>query len=299
VSTVIWRFSDGKAGHDRQSIGLVNALADRVAVASYEIPVASGYSAFRCWLTGRYRPGDGLPSPHLLIGAGHATHLHLLAARRSHGGRSVVLMTPTLPCAWFDLCMVPQHDGVAPAPNVVTTRGVLTDVRWSNAHDSDIGLIVIGGPSRHFRWDNARIIEQVEHLRRQRPKARWWLTTSRRTPAELVDRLCQQTGLVCLPASETSSDWLPARLAEAGEAWVTRDSVSMIYEALSSGARVGLLDVVARGRNRVSAAIDRLVDDGWVTAPGQWEVMAPGPELPLSEAARCADWIVQQWLNVN
>ena len=299
MSTVIWRFSDGKAGHDQQSVGLVNALADSVAVASYAIPVGSGVNALRGWLTRRYRPGEALPAPDLLIGAGHATHLHLLAARHSRGGSSVVLMKPTLPCAWFDLCLVPQHDGIAAAPNVVTTRGVLNSIRCGNAHDGDTGLMIIGGPSRHVRWDNSRIMEQVEQLRGQRPKARWWLTTSRRTPAELVERLRRQAGLVCLAASETSPDWLSARLAEASEAWVTRDSVSMIYEALTSGARVGLLDVAPRGNNRITAAIDRLVADGWVTAPGQWKMMAPGPELPLNEAVRCAHWIVQQWLNKN
>jgi mitochondrial fission protein ELM1 len=299
VSTVIWRFSDGKAGHDHQSRGLVSALADRVAVDSYDIPIESGYTALRGWLSGRYRPGDALPAPDLLIGAGHATHPHLLAARRARGGRSVVLMNPTLPRAWFDLCLAPQHDGVAPAANVVTTRGVLNSVRRGGGHDSDTGLIVVGGPSRHVRWDNTRIIEQVDELQRLRPKARWWLTTSRRTPAELLQRLRRQTGLQCLAASETPPDWLPARLAEAGEAWVSRDSVSMIYEALSAGTRVGLLDVAPKGHNRVTAAIDRLIDDGWVTGPGQWRTMAPGPQQPLNEAARCADWIVQQWLNAN
>jgi mitochondrial fission protein ELM1 len=299
VSTVIWRFSDGKAGHDHQSRGLVSALADSVDVAGYEIAVEPGLRAWRYWITGRYPPGEALPAPDLLIGAGHATHPHLLAARRARGGRSVVLMKPTLPHAWFDLCLVPQHDGVAPASNVLTTRGVLTGMRQGGEHDNDTGLIVVGGPSRHVRWDNTRIVEQVEQLLRLRPKTRWWLSGSRRTPAELLERLRQQSGLLCLAASETQPDWLPARLAEAGEAWVSRDSVSMIYEALSAGARVGLLDVASNGRNRVTAAIDRLVDDGWVTAPGQWRAMAPGPQQPLNEAARCADWIVQQWLNAN
>lgn len=299
MSTVIWRFSDGKAGHDHQSLGLLKALANRIAVSGYEIPVGPGFSVLLGCLAGRYRPGEGLPLPDLLIGAGHATHLHLLAARRRHGGRSVVLMKPSLPCAWFDLCLVPQHDDVAPAPNIMSTCGALTAVQWSNAHDSDTGLIVIGGPSRHFRWDNASIVQQVQQLLQRRPRGRWWLTTSRRTPDKLIDRLRRLSGLVCRPVSETPPDWLPARLAEAGEVWVSLDSVSMIHEALSSGAPVGLLDVAASGHNRITAAIDRLVAAGWVTAPGQWEALAPGPARPLNEAARCADWIVEKWLNAN
>jgi hypothetical protein len=159
-------------------------------------------------------------------------------------------------------------------------------------------LIVVGGPSRHFRWDDASVIEQIEQLQLQRPKARWWLTTSRRTPRELTERLRRLRGPVFTGCADTSPDWLPARLADAGEVWVTRDSVSMIYEALSSGARVGLLDVADAGHSRVAAAIDKLVDAGWVAAPGQWR-LAAGPEQPLDEAARCADWMVRRWLNAS
>lgn len=298
MATVIWRFSDGNTGHDRQSAGLVAALAERLAVSAHELAVRPGYRVLGDWLSGRYRPGSTLPAPDLLIGAGHATHLHLLAARRSHGGRSVVLMKPSLPSAWFDLCLVPAHDAATPAPNLLTTRGVLNDIRPATAHDSDTGLIVIGGPSRHVRWNTAAVLAQVEQLQRQRPKSRWWLSTSRRTPEALVARLRGRAERVFCSAW-TTPDWLPARLAEADEVWVTRDSVSMIYEALSAGARVGLLDVPPRGRNRITVAVDRLIDEGWVTAPGHWRTLAPGPGTPLNEAARCADWMVRQWLTLN
>jgi mitochondrial fission protein ELM1 len=210
----------------------------------------------------------------------------------------VVLMKPSLPCAWFDLCLVPDHDAAAPAANLLTTRGVLNDIRPATGHDSDTGLIVIGGPSRHVRWNTGVVLAQVEQLQRQRPKRRWWLITSRRTPEALVARLGESAGRIS-PVAGTAPDGLPARLAQAGEVWVTRDSVSMIYEALSAGARVGLLDVPPRGRNRVTAAVDRLIDAGWVTAPGHWRTLAPGPGTPLNEAARCADWMVREWLTQN
>jgi uncharacterized protein len=297
VTTVIWRFSDGKPGHDTQSRGLVQALSRRLPVRVCELAVTPGARALGWWLTHRYPPGERLPPPALLVGAGHATHLPMLAARRRHAARSVVLMKPTLPCACFDLCLVPRHDNVAPADNVLLTQGALNTVRRSDCHDADAGLIIIGGPSRHVRWDDDSIIRQLEDLQRRRPKARWWLTTSRRTPAALAARLRRQLPqLQCLPFAETAPEWLPARLAEAGEIWVTCDSVSMIYEALTSGARVGLLEVTGKGRGRIGASIDRLIDEGWLTAPGRTE-MAAGPPQPLDEAARCADWIVRQWLN--
>jgi mitochondrial fission protein ELM1 len=296
MTTIIWRFSDGKAGHDNQSRGLVNALAERLPVTEHVIQVGGNHKAFWWWLTRRYSPGAALPAPDLLVGAGHATHPHLLAARRRYGGRSVVLMKPSLPRAWFDLCIVPRHDQVAPADNVIITQGVLNTIRPGGIHDDDTGLIAIGGPSRHFLWDNEAILKQVEQLLQQRPKERWWLTTSRRTPAALAERLQRQTKVQYVHVDETGPDWLAARLAEAGEVWVSQDSLSMIYETLSSGARIGLLAVPGKGGNRISAAIDQLAEEGWVGTPGQWQP-APVPGQPLNEASRCADWMVQQWLN--
>lgn len=299
MPSVIWRFSDGKPGHDSQSNGLIDALSRRLAVQRFELHTVAGWRAGAWWLGRRFPPGARLPAPSLLIGAGHATHLPMLAARRRYGGRSVVLMKPSLPCACFDLCLVPQHDAAGPADNVLVTQGVLNGVRGSDRHDPDTGLVVLGGPSRHVRWDDDNMVRQVHDLLRRRPRGRWRLTGSRRTPAALVERLQRELPwLEVLPYTQTPAGWLAARLAEAGEVWVSRDSVSMIYEALSSGARVGLLDVPARRRSRVARGIDTLIARGWVSAPGR---TAPtgGPARPLDEAARCADWIVQQWLSGN
>jgi len=298
LSVIVWRFVDGKAGHDAQSRGLVTALQEKCAVSVFDIQVDKNSSGFLHWLSCSYRPGKHLPSPGLLLGAGHATHWHLLAARRYRGGRAILLMKPSLPVSWFDLCLVPEHDTISPAANVVTTRGVLNSLRAGGVHDADTGLILLGGPSRHFRWLDGDILSQLERLVRKRPLKRWLLTTSPRTPRSLVQMLAGRPEFECIPYSPADRDWLADRLAEAGETWVTEDSVSMIYEALTAGTRVGLLKV-KRGRpNRVTAGIDAMVKDGWVGAPGHLQP-AGGPDRPLNEAQRCADWINEHWLTKN
>jgi len=295
LPVIIWRFVDGKAGHDAQSRGLVTALQERLAVAVFDIPVAKGITGFRSWLTAGYRPGRHLPAADLLLGAGHATHWHLLAARRRWGGRIVLLMKPTLPVSWFDLCMVPEHDGLPAAANVVTTCGVLNGLHAGGEHTADTGLILLGGPCRHFRWRDSDIQSQLEQLVGQRPVKRWLLTTSPRTPESLLKALVDRPEFECTPYSSGNRDWLPDRLAEAGEAWVSEDSVSMIYEALTAGTRVGLLQVKRSRHNRLTAGINALVKEGWVGAPGQLR-LAAGPDRPLNEAQRCADWIKEHWL---
>ncbi len=295
---VVWRFSDAKAGHDSQSRGLVAALARCVPLRCHELGVVAPARAGRWWLLGRFPGAENLPAPDLLIGAGHATHLSIMAARRARGGRSVVLMKPSLPRACFDLCVVPAHDGVRPGAGVLVTEGALTAVRPGRDRDADSGLIVIGGPSRHVRWDDADILRQVETLLERRRKSRWSVTTSRRTPAALTGELCRLYPHQCRPLVATPPDWLPAQLARAGEVWVSQDSVSMIYEALSAGARVGLLQVPVRRGARIGRALERLLAAGWVAPPGADELVA-GPPRPLDEATRCAQWIIKQWLNAN
>lgn len=295
MSLTLWRFTDGRPGHDRQTLGLARALQERADIEIYELPVRKGASGFWWWLAHRYPAAAGLPAPDLLLGAGHATHSHLLAARRCRGGRIILCMKPSLPLSCFDLCLIPEHDRPPRAGNVLATRGVLNDLRPGSAHDAASGLIVLGGPARHHRWDNAQMLAQIASLVAARPLPRWRLTTSPRTPPQLVAQLRGGDALECVPFAGCAAGWLAQQLAQAGEVWVSEDSVSMIYEALTAGARVGLLQVPRGKPGRVSAEIDALVEKGWVGRPGDWR-LAPGIDRPLGEAARCAEWIQQKWL---
>jgi len=80
-------------------------------------------------------------------------------------------------------------------------------------------------------------------------------------------------------------------LCEADEVWVSEDSVSMIYEALSSGARVGLLPVPRlKPNSRVLRGIDELIEQRFLTPFSVWQNaghLRTAPET-LNEAARCA-----------
>ena len=86
-------------------------------------------------------------------------------------------------------------------------------------------------------------------------------------------------------------------LARAGQAWATADSVSMVYEALTAGAAVGILDVPRKRASRISRGLDRLAADGWVTSVVDWQQRPPLHRPPgvFNEAERCARWIVERW----
>ena len=297
---VAWAFTDGKAGHENQTRGLLAALARRRPVDARWISVPAYASVLSSLMTRRFLPGVGLPPPDLLIGAGHRTHLPLLAARRAHGGRTIVLMKPSLPRAWFDLCVIPEHDGVSGA-NVLITRGALNPVE-PGKKDARAGLILIGGPSRHHGWNESDILSQVETIVAREQEIDWKLTTSRRTPSATTARLRALTfrNLTVVPVSETGSGWLAEHLAGAAQVWVTEDSVSMLYEALTANSATGVLGVPARRESRIARGIAALSRDGLVTGFADWQrgrKLAP-PAVPFNESARVAAWIGDKWLSV-
>ncbi len=302
-SLIVWRFLDGKPGHENQTAGLVQAVQMHCPLEVHDIPAPNSVAAVGAWAIWWFPWGDTLPDPDLLLGAGQATHVPLLAARRARGGRTVLLMQPSLPCSWFDLCVIPLHDAPRPAENVFIPQGVLNRVRPGAAKDPRQGLILIGGPSKHHRWSEREVIEQIAQIQaRGAPQQRWRLTTSRRTPAEFVaavNKIVDPARIEVVPFERTDADWLPAQLAWAGNVWVTADSVSMIYEALTAGAAVGLIDVPADGEDRVASGIQSLVDTGLATRFSQWRSGAElrAPKQPFSEAARVAREIVQRWFS--
>jgi hypothetical protein len=332
---VIWRFIDGKPGHEKQSLGLAQGLRMLVGnpdetghvipaqagiqpnpwapasagateyashapgVACHDIDVRQLARPGLDWLLGRFPAGEALPPPDLLIGAGHATHLPMLAARRAHGGRIVVLMRPSLPLALFDLCLIPAHDQPPARDNVIATLGALNAVTPAGKNDPNRGLILIGGPSAHYGWDDHAVADQVLEIVRRTPDIRWQLTTSRRTPDSFLAGLPLDlpANLTILPHTATPPGWLEKALSESGQAWVSEDSVSMLYEALTAGCAVGLLHLPGQGDSRVSKGVRALIADNWVTPHEEWQNSSHihTPPGRFDEAGRCARLILDQW----
>lgn len=285
----LWRITDGKPGHEKQTLGLCQALLRQHDGRCFD--VNAGKKPFLHWLSGRFPAGRSLPSPDLIIGAGHHTHFAMLAARRAFGGRCVVLMQPSLPLAWFDLCLIPRHDHPPSRANVETTLGALNPVQAGRQHDPSRGLILAGGPSSHYRWDDAGMASQILDLVRKRPELAWTLGDSRRTPAGFLQRLAG-SDIACHAHDQTPPGWLEAELARASEVWVSPDSVSMVYEALTAGCRVGVFDLPAMARSRVAQGLAELRREGYVC--GHSDATWPA-HPPLNEAERCATLILKRW----
>lgn len=291
----IWCFTDNKPGHRNQLQGLINALSTRRTVNSNWLQVDGSFWQKLKELRQHYK----VHAPDLILGAGHTTHKYLLLSRWLFGVKTVVLMKPSLPLSWFDLALIPEHDGRHSQANVITTRGVINQIKPGQQKNARKGLFLIGGPSKHYGWNNQQLAEQITAIVSAYPELDWQLTTSRRTPEDFLAYLPSKTkNLTITPHTECNPSWLPQQLSDAGPVWVTEDSVSMIYEALTAGAITGLLEVPIIKPGRLQQGIKSLLQDALLFRYSDWlkhPAIKPRP-VQLNEADRCAELILKDFL---
>ena len=303
---VIYIISDGKTGHLSQTRGLARALLARAAELRsgsegecYEVDVSRlGFFAKLCY-TGKELAH---PAPTLILCAGHGTHLPALRLAARHSCPCMVCMRPSLPTRLFDLCIVPQHDyapGTRLPERILLTNGAINAIVPHPEVEKKETLLLIGGPSKEFGWDEDHILTQLSTITRYNT-GQMTLTTSRRTPPDFVQALVAACPSIRIePVESTGPTWVADHLASAKEVWVTQDSVSMVYEALSSGAPVGIIEMPGHPRragkapSRVARGLAHLVAEGYVSTFTHW---AGDHRLhasrPLHEASRAAEYIL-------
>lgn len=286
--------SDGKPGHRNQSMGLAEAIARRTSVEISEREPMGRFEALRLFLGGALPQLDDCPD--LLIGAGHDTHLTLLALRKLYRVPAIVLMKPSIPMGFFDLCLVPEHDQPPKRPNIIVTKGALNRMR-PGTKQPGTGVVLIGGPSKHFNWDETGILAQVRALL-EHAQRNWLIGSSRRTPACTEQALSELCGDRFVPAAATGPDWLPQQLARAEVCWVTQDSASMVYEALTADCRVGVLPLTGDTDSRISKGVEQLTAQGMVVRAPDWSMTGlTASGIVLNEAERCAEEVLRrEWL---
>lgn len=305
-------YSDGRPGHEKQSQAVLTALAEKtpLSVVPIRLGQSSGVKRMLQGIQSLLSPSknDDMPWPKridLIIGTGSTTHMPMVGLKMRTGAKLVTCMTPDfLLRSRFDLCLVPRHDRPPNRAGYFATYGPPCLMPGpANGHDLQKGLILAGGvdPKSHH-WDTSYLMSQIDGLLSAGPDTVWSLSSSPRTPADTIEKLRYlaqvHDNIFFFCADETPSGWIESAYASHSQVWVTADSVSMVYEALTAGCRVGVLPVKWKNsNNKFQSGIDDLKKHGMIVDFHQWTngEQLPMSSTPLNEAARCAEEILRQW----
>lgn len=300
---VVWLLTDHKPGHRNQLKGLGNRLRVKAGVSLFWIDTRDVHvPLWRALLALPPALDTPLPRPDLVVAAGTGTHRLLLSLRRLKNTRTLVVMKPGFPRGWVDGAIIPAHDGVAPNEQTLITEGAMNAVTpQAKITDKPEALLLLGGPSPHFDWNNDVVFSQITHLMGEYPHWRWTISSSRRTPETLRARLTELSSprITVADPDHTHEDWLSQRMARSRAIWVTPDSMSMVCEAATSGVPTGLFQLPEQPGSRVVTGIQRLVEAGYIA---RWSNHATvmgdnvSPNTPLWEADRAAQWVISRWL---
>ena len=226
--------SDGKAGHRSQAAGLYQAVQriSRQSVTFQEISIERLplLTLVKGIISGELKALE--QAPDYILGVGSHTQLRVLLLGKAYPqAKTVILMKPNFPVAWFDYSIIPEHDAVSESEKVIVTQGALNPIVNEQRHQPNRILIALGGPSKRHQWNDRKVLLAVKQIAESNRQAEIILTTSRRTPKGFLEQLRAQPfawELQIFPVEETPQGWIFEEMQQAEAVWVTEDSVSMI-----------------------------------------------------------------------
>ena len=263
--------SDGKAGHRSQAVGLYKAMQRQSnievtfqEISIQELPIFSLLKAIWARRFGLFEK-----KPDYIFGVGSHTQARVLLLGRVYPkAKTVIMMKPNFPVNWFDYAIIPQHDGVKESMHVITTQGALNPIVNENRHQPNRILIALGGNSKRHQWNDEKVLSSIQRLVENNVHATFILTTSRRTPDTFLETLPQQnfySKLQIFPVEHTPQGWVFEEMQKAEAVWVTEDSVSMIFEALTAGCKVGVIKINRLKEDRITRSIDQIIQSNLVS----------------------------------
>ena len=263
--------SDGKAGHRSQAIGLYQAMQRQsIEAVTFEeilidqLPILSLLLA-----TFKQSTSAVAQSPDYIFGVGSHTQLRVLLLGKVYPqAKTVIMMKPNFPFTWFNYAIIPEHDGVQASAHVITTQGALNPIVNEHRHQKNRILIALGGSSKRHQWNEEKVLASIDDIVKNHSQAEIILTTSRRTPNIFLTHLNETplaSHLHIFPVEQTPQGWIFEEMQKAEAVWVTEDSVSMIFEALTAGCKVGVIEIDRVKEDRITLSIDQIIQSNLVS----------------------------------
>ena len=256
---VYW-FQDSKTGHLKQVQALLDQLKKEIELSIITINVKNQESFSKI-----FSNQDQFDGPTIIIGAGHEVYSKILQAKKylkktiSKDLFSIAVLRPSYKLSSFDLIIAPEHDFRKKRipENVIPFQGSLSATS-QNPVDENMAIIAIGGPSKHYKFDQEILIRQLQYILSVHPKHKFKIFNSRRTPEvlnlRLKDELNKYPNAKFIDLNSPESNTFQESLNESALKFVTPDSSNLVFEALSVNGQTYLIQIESQKYRRIFGA---------------------------------------------
>ncbi|MCU7959345.1 MAG: mitochondrial fission ELM1 family protein [gamma proteobacterium symbiont of Bathyaustriella thionipta] len=193
------------------------------------------------------------PWPDLVLTVGRRPAMAAQWIRQQSGGKTKVILLgrPKKMLHEFALViltgqyLMPPGDNILfldlPLMQIAQQRMDQAAAAWQSEYESlkkPLTAVLIGGPTKPYRMDEAVIADLLTQLQQQAGKGSLFISTSRRSPDVVIDYIKQHlpadSTLYCWRAEDKNNPYL-ALLGRADAFVVTGDSLSMMVEIARLG----------------------------------------------------------------
>lgn len=240
---VLW-IKDSKTGHEKQVSVLLDELSKDLDLEIDERIVNGIFPFFRSINQVQEKYYD------VIIGAGHKTYSFLLDIRKyqKKDCKTIAILTPTYKKKYFDVICAPVHDKNKhkSLDNVIFFEGSLAKVS-TNEPNINTTMIAIGGKNKHYKFEEDHLLSQINFFISLYPNNNIFIFNSRRTPDSFNNKLDKITdeysNTKFVDINHNQSISMDKVMEEASTKLISRDSINMIYESLSTRGDTYLLDM--------------------------------------------------------
>lgn len=277
--------TDGKAGHENQSRAFARALGlpFDVATVRFKSRLHKILSYALSWMgiySVRMFDADCGEGYSAVIGTGSGVFYAAKTLANKNGATCGVVLYPRgYDIRAFDCVLSPAFDRPRKAANVIEIPANLVandgefyacGVReFEKRHTGRTGrpavAVVIGGPNKCSSMSPEWMRGELERIFRENAGGEFWVTTSRRTPADVENVVDSFPWDYKLIYSRDRFNPIPAFVALSDVLYVTAESTGMISEACTFGsAQVNVIDNLNPGRHKFRRFIEMLSEGGFI-----------------------------------
>lgn len=282
--------TDGKAGHENQSKAFARALGLDFEIASVifksKFHKAVSYLFDKLginvnWLWSFTSPVDNLKlsDVKVVIGTGSGTFYAVKSLARSIKAKSAVILYPRgYKLTSFDCIMAPSFDRPKILNNIIEIPANLVSndakfyedgvkafsERYSRSERPSLAVI-IGGPNKCSTMNTEWMKAKLDEIFSKAGDCEKWVTTSRRTPADVETLIDSYPWDYKLIYSKDHFNPIPAFVALSSRLYVTAESTGMLSEVCTCGnAEVFALDNLNPGLHKFRRFVETLRSNGYV-----------------------------------